>query len=282
MKSQRDAPRERLFYIDFLAFFTGQVTRKDLVTRFGISEPAATKDLSLYTESAPEMLRYDLRQKCYVFVGKKPYFEHQVDQSLYSLAGVQAPALNVENSKRLPSWAMFSIKRKMPLDLVARITRCIYQHQKMVVEYVSMSSGAQERTLSPLAIVHDGSRWHIRCFDHAKEDYRDFNLARFNSVKEGDTSDVRLENDNEWTTEIEVKLVPHPKADYPQTICTDYDMVDQMKTVHLRPCLVGYFLRQWHIDYSDDASGNPSAQHLYLLNKAELMGKGVPDWTFKL
>ena len=61
MEIQRDTQRERLFYIDFLAFFTGQVTRKDLVVRFGISEPAATKDLSLYAELAPNMLSYDLR-----------------------------------------------------------------------------------------------------------------------------------------------------------------------------------------------------------------------------
>jgi hypothetical protein len=39
------------------------------VTRSGISEPAATKDLSLYAEIAPTMLEYDLRQRCYVYAG---------------------------------------------------------------------------------------------------------------------------------------------------------------------------------------------------------------------
>lgn len=74
MEIQRDTQRERLFYIDFLAFFTGQVTRKDLVVRFGISEPAATKDLSLYAELAPNMLSYDLRQRCYVYGSGAPRF----------------------------------------------------------------------------------------------------------------------------------------------------------------------------------------------------------------
>lgn len=67
MSKQREIQRERLFYIEFLAVFSGQVTRKDLVGRFGISEPAATKDLALYVDLAPGMLDYDLRKKCYVY-----------------------------------------------------------------------------------------------------------------------------------------------------------------------------------------------------------------------
>lgn len=280
MNSERDAPRERLFYIDFLAFFTGQVTRKDLVTRFSISEPAATKDLSLYSEFASDLIRYDLRKKCYLFTGQAPYFDHQVDQSLYSLAGKQVLSMNSESAKRLPSWVTTSIKRKMSVDLVAAITRCIYQRRKMVADYVSLSSGAQSRLLSPLAIVHDGLRWHIRCFDHAKKSYRDFNLARFQSASEEDYSDVQLENDLEWNTEIDLKLIPHPKADHKETIKADYDIFDDAKVVKLRMCLVGYFLRQWHVDFSDEASGNPNAQHLFLANKDELLRAGIKEWAF--
>lgn len=69
MNLPKDIQRERLYYIEFLALFSGQVGRKDLTSRFGISEPAATKDLSLYGEFAPSVLRYDLRRKCYVFDG---------------------------------------------------------------------------------------------------------------------------------------------------------------------------------------------------------------------
>src|SRR3546814_12236679 len=115
MDTQREVQRERLFYIDFLAFFTGQVTRKDLVERFGISEPAATKDLSLYSDLAPNMLRYDLRQKCYVFAHGTPYFHHEVDQALFSLAGERSEERRVGKecvSTCRSRWSPYHSKKK--------------------------------------------------------------------------------------------------------------------------------------------------------------------------
>ena len=279
MIQHRDIQRERLFYIEFLALFTGQVGRKDLVSRFGISEPAATKDLSLYAELAPDMLNYNLRQRCYVLAGGQPYFEHNVDQALFSLLGERAIALDSEHAKRLDGWISSSIKRKMSLNLVATITRCIYQKRRVAAFYGSMSSGHRSRDLSPLALVHDGLRWHVRCYDHEKESFRDFNLSRFIDISEGDPSEVSLSEDLSWTTRVTLRLAPHPKAEHPETIRLDYDF-EETKSVELRTCLVGYFLRQWHIDSTTDASGNPRAQHLYLDNKLELIEAGVPSWAF--
>lgn len=280
MNLPRDTLRERLFYIDFLAFFIGQVTRKDLVTRFGISEPAATKDLTLYSELAPTMLRYDLRQKCYVFAGGEPHFTHDAEQALFSLSGDRAIAFDTEHAKRLPSWIDSSIRRKVPLPLIATITRCIYQKRRLKAEYGSISSGARERLISPLALAHDGLRWHVRCFDHDHEEHRDFNLTRFMSACEDEYSSATLAEDKEWNTEVELHLCPHPKALHPETIRLDYDITGDIKPVVLRSCLVGYFLRHWHVDFTDDASGNPKAQQLFLKNKSDIVGK-VPDWALE-
>jgi hypothetical protein len=280
MNLQRDTQRERLFYIDFLAFFTGQVTRKDLVMRFGISEPAATKDLALYAEMAPGMLQYSLRQRCYVLTGEAPFFHHDVDQTLYALSGDRATTLDTEHAKRVPSWVQSSIKRKMPVSLVAAITRAMHLRRKVAADYVSLNSGSAERILSPLALVHDGLRWHIRCYDHGHNEFRDYNLARFNAVSENGLSEFSLEQDVRWITEVTVKLVPHPKSMHPQTIRLDYDIVGDTKEVLLRPCLVPYFLRHWHIDSSLQATGNPLEQQLYLLNRQELLDLAVPSWAF--
>src|SRR3546814_5932192 len=80
----------------------------------------------------------------------------EVDQALFSLAGERALAINTQHAKRLPSWVESSIRRKMPLTLVATITRCMYGKRKLRANYVSLSSGMRERLLSPLAVVHDG------------------------------------------------------------------------------------------------------------------------------
>lgn len=276
-----DIQNERLFYLEFLALFTGQVSRKDLVSRFGISEPAATKDLSRYAALAPQMLQYDLRKKCYVLADGTPHFTHDVEQALYSLTGERAIALDTEHAKRLPSWVDCSIKRTIPLPLVAAITRCMYQRRMMVAAYASHSSGNRERLLSPVALVNDGLRWHVRCFDHEHKEFRDYNLTRFNTVKQSDVSAVSLNDDKEWDTQVSLKLIPHPKAKYPETVRLDYDITEEAKYVTLRSCLVGYFLHHWNIDSSDEASGNPKAQHLFLANKIELLEYGVSSWAFE-
>lgn len=280
MNLPRDTQRERLFYIEYLAIFVGRVSRKDLVARFGISEPAATKDLSLYSELAPNVLRYDLRQKCYVLDEEKPYFDHDVEQALFSLAGERAITVDTERAKRLPSWVSCSIRRQVPLNIASAITRSIYQGLTVEAEYSSASSGESARLLSPLALVNDGLRWHARCFDHEKNDFRDFILTRFSIVRPAGHSSASLEQDVHWKNEVQLELIPHPKADHPEAIRIDFDIADHAKYVSLKPCIVGYFLRHWHIDYSDDAEGNPKAQQLYLNNKKQLIADGVPAWAF--
>lgn len=280
-KQVHDIQDERLFYLEFLALFTGQVSRKDLVARFGISEPAATKDLSRYADLSPNTLRYDLRRKCYVLAEFSHYFTHDVEQSLHSLAGARAIALDSGHGKKLPSWINYDIKRELSLPLVATITRCIYRSLTMYAMYASHSKGSKDRQLSPLALVNDGLRWHVRCFDHLNDKVKDYNLTRFESATEGTPSAKSLENDPEWNKEVQVKLVPHPKSKHPETTHFDYGMQDGFKLISLKACLVGYFLRHWHVDSTDDARGNPQAQQLFLANRKELLESGVDEWSLE-
>jgi len=52
------ATRQRLQYIEIMAYYTGVVTRSGLAKAFGLSDAAATKDLKFYSEIAPENLLY--------------------------------------------------------------------------------------------------------------------------------------------------------------------------------------------------------------------------------
>lgn len=280
MTTQSDIQSERLFFLEFLAFFTGQVSRKDLTTRFSISDAAATKDLSAYTTLAPNRIEYDLRKKHYSYISGAPHFHHNVDQSLFALSGERAIAIDHCHARKIPSWVHCDMKSPLSFECVSAITRCIHQGKKIKASYYSLTSGQTERALSPLALINDGLRWHVRCFDHAKSSYRDFNLTRFLSVSEDESSNAALEEDYDWSTIITLKLQPHPKAEHPETIKFDYAIADEIKCVELRSCLVGYFLRHWNIDYSDDASGNPKANQLYLINKQELISLGVDPWAF--
>ena len=52
------AQKQRLAYIDFKLYFTGMVTRSEIVTHFELGLAAATRDLKIYKERAPENMVY--------------------------------------------------------------------------------------------------------------------------------------------------------------------------------------------------------------------------------
>ena len=279
MQDPRDKQLERLFFIEYLAIFTGRVSRKDLVLRFGISEPAATKDFSLYAAMAPGVVQYDLRQKSYMYNHRAPIFEHNVEQSLHSLAGERAIGATSVGAARVASWVTGNIRRPLSLDVASALTRSISLGLYIDAEYLSLSSGVSTRRLSPVALVNDGLRWHTRCFDHSHGEFRDFSLTRFSVVRTLEKSPISIDQDADWHTSVTVKLVPHPRATHPEAIHVDFDLVDDAKHVKLKRCLVGYFLKHWHIDTTADASGNPNAQQLYLSNRNELIEQGIPAWA---
>jgi hypothetical protein len=57
--------RDRLAFIELRVRFIGEIRRNDLVLRFGIQSAAATRDLALYKELAPNNIDYDSKGKSY-------------------------------------------------------------------------------------------------------------------------------------------------------------------------------------------------------------------------
>ena len=53
------ATRQRLQFIEVMAYYTGMISRSMLAKAYGISDPAATKDLKLYNDLAPDNLEYN-------------------------------------------------------------------------------------------------------------------------------------------------------------------------------------------------------------------------------
>ena len=252
-----------------------------MVKQFEISEPAATKDLALYAEMNPDALAYDFRQKCYHHTGGAFKFDHDIDQSLFALSGSQAIDQSPVYSARIPSFVGDSIKRQLSIELVSTITRCIHLKHRMTASYRSIGGGERIRYLAPLALIHDGLRWHIRCFDEQDKLFKDHNLSRFVSVQALGASSADLEDDPDWNRWVELHLAPHPNAQHPETVRLDYGMEDNSKAILLRSCLVGYFLRRWPVDYSDSAMDDPREHQLFLTNKQKLIDEGVTEWAFR-
>ena len=270
------AQRERLFHIDFKLYFLGTVNRNDLVSRFGIKEAAASRDLSLYKDLASKNIEYDTKAKTYIQrEGFTPLFKYSGSQTLAALlhgfgddfVGTQKSIVTSEAPTQL----------NFPhIQNLAHITRAIHNKQALRISYRSLSSGLSERDIVPFALVDNGLRWHVRGYDRAKNRFSDFVINRIENPCELPQSDICEEEskdaDIQWNRIVEMHIVPHPRLKHPETIEAEYAMANGVLNVQVRAAVAGYVLRKWNVDCSEDYKLNGPENHLWLKNRQTLYG----------
>lgn len=269
------AQQERLFHIDFKLRFLGAVNRNDLVSRFGIKAAAATRDISLYKELAPKNLVYDTKAKTYIEADQfKPLFDYQGSQALSALCYGLGDD-HVSGSMSLVT-AESPTQLNFPnLDVLAEITKAIHQKKALKIDYRSLSSGLSQREIVPFALVDNGLRWHVRAFDRKRERFTDFvinRIAKPKLLKTEITKPETKEGDIQWNRIVEMHIVPHPNLKHPETIETEYGMVNGMLKIQVRAAVAGYVLRHWNIDCSEQHILTGPENHLWLQNRQTLYG----------
>ena len=172
------AQKERLSHIDFRAYFQGEIGRSDLVSRYGIGEAAATRDITLYRELVPKNLEYDTKVRSYVkSEAFKPLFDYSPAQVLAALSqgfgedfvGNHKPMTTCETPAEL----------NRPLLPVLAVLTCAIHHKKVVrIRYRSIGSGLSSREIVPFALVDNGLRWHMRAYDRKRQLFTDFVITR--------------------------------------------------------------------------------------------------------
>lgn len=275
VESLSHAQRERLAYIDFRLYFMGEVGRPDLANRFGVAPAAATRDLALYREVAPQNIEFDGSNKIYR-IGKAfaPLFDHVPQRVLSALSlgfgdgvsGDALPMLPCESPAALSSPRM---------DVLAPICRAIHAKRPVVIRYHSMSSGESERVIVPFALVDTGLRWHVRAFDRKSDEFRDFVVTRIEAptlVDEEPKANERPDNDIQWTRIVELDLVPHPRLARPEIIRMDYGMTDGSIRMRVRAAVAGYMLLRWSVDASPDHCLKEEQYRLWLSDPLALYG----------
>jgi predicted DNA-binding transcriptional regulator YafY len=267
--------RERLFHIEFRAFFLGRVSRGDLMRRFGVREAAATRDLALYRALAPGNLRFDGTAKIYLCAeGFAPIFRHEPQQTLTAIAeglgddevGEVGPHVRVERPLRLHHPAIATI---------AAVSRAIAERRLLRVDYVSLASGPSTRLIAPFALVDTGVRWHARAFDRRRGRFLDFVLTRIDRAElltERPLPAEEREADDQWSRVVELELVPHPGLARPAAVERDLGMEGGVRRIRLRAALVGYALLHWGVDSTPDHRLAPDRHQLWLRNTPTLYG----------
>ena len=269
------AQQERLSHIDFKAFFLGAVGRNDLVNRFGIKEAAATRDISLYRELAPKNLEYDTKAKSYVIKPSfKPMFEYSSTQALAALSHGFGEDF-IGSHKAVVACEMPTNLSQPQLPVLAVLTRAIHQHKAVRINYCSIASGQSQREIVPFVLVDNGLRWHIRGYCRKRDDFIDFVVTRITDPKLIESKPQEHETreaDIQWNRIVEMEIVPHPNLKHPETIELDYAMQEGKLKVNVRAAVVGYVLRRWNVDCSEDHSLTGAEYRLWLRNRRALYG----------
>ena len=275
----KQAQKERLSHIDFRACFLGSVGRNDLINRFGIKPAAATRDITLYSKLAPKNLAYDTKAKAYVRSENfEPLFEYTLPQVFAALS--QGFGKNIVAGNHPMISCEIPARLINPrLSILSSVTRAIYQKKLIKMQYRSNTSGLTDKEILPFALVDTGLRWHVRAYDRTegKKRFSDFVLTRIDSP-ELETTEILSrempESDDQWSRMVELEMVPHPARPYPDTIAMDYDMKGGVLKASVRAAVVGYFLRRWNVDCSDDHGLEGDEYHLWLRNGDQLKGAG--------
>lgn len=268
---------ERLSYIDFKLYFLGELRRADVVDRFGTGPAAATRDIALYREIAPENLALSGADKVYrtsaAFV---PLFEHSPQRVLTSLSQGFGEGFGDELRPQLRSEIPNALSLPK-MSVLAPITRAIHRGKAVAMGYTSISSGHSQKVVVPVALVDIGIRWHVRAYDRTHGEFRDFVFTRMDAptvVEDGVVQRHEFaENDVQWSRIIQLELVAHPEHPRPDVVRMDYQIPpDGVLRVAVRAANAGYMLRRWSVDCSPDHSLRGLEFALWLRDPLALYG----------
>ncbi len=272
--------RQRLQYIEVMAYYTGVVTRSDVARAFGISDPAATKDLKLYGELAPGNLVYT--QAVFGFVpapGFRAVFADLAPAAVLPLIAanlaVAGGPYGTQPIYGLPAEGLPLPARLPAAEILAQITRAIRHRRKLAARYHSLSDRAEPATriLEPHALVDTGSRWHVRAYAPDRYEFRDFVLSRFGAAEcLNETAESDPEHDEDWVERLTLRLAPHAGLSERrrQALALDYGAREGVIELVVRRALTGYVLQRLMVDTTPDHHLDPKVYPLMLLNRDEV------------
>lgn len=242
--------------------FTGQVSRSDLINRFGISEAAATRDLAIYRAQIPENLTFDTILKAYrISKSFAPLYLKAVDAKrllqalVYGLGNDFGTAPESLVPCELPG------RLQAPeAEILAPVAQAIFQKTALRIEYFSGSGNHGLREIVPFSLAGTGLKWMVRAYCRRKGIFCHFVLNRIKSAEvlwdsKAKESEGR-DNDDDWNRVLKLELIPHPAASDANKAKTaqEFRMMDGVIVLRVRAALAGFVLRLWDVDCSDDQS----------------------------
>lgn len=260
------AQRQRLTYIESVAYWEGRIDRPRVAREFNVSENHVTKDFRLYKDAFPGNIQYDESARVY-----RPtrHFKPRIGRGSPEeyLALLRAKAEQREGALMPPlacdvlSDAVPPPKGKIEGVVLNAITRAISSGTGLLITYQSKNRAQPvPRRVWPHALLFSGTRWHARAYDEEHEIFIDLVLQRILTVKAvNERSPVAVAMDSTWNTWVTLDVIPKRTLSTSQAevVAREFGMVPHGRgwvwNVQIRECLAGYFIYLHRLDLKNDA-----------------------------
>lgn len=272
LDSKGFAQKQRLKHIEFMIMFLGEISRGELVSKFGIGTAAASRDIAIYIEISTNNIEYNSQKKNYY---KSQQFTPIFDYNANKVLGYLSGNLSIYNETSYVPTENPSELNQPSISIISTVSMAIHQNKAMSITYRSISSGKTSREIIPHTLVNNGLRWHVRAYDRKRARFTDFVLTRIDDATFLDSdifTNENLTNDIQWNRVVELILIPHPNRKNSKTIEMDYNMDNKKLSINVRAAVAGYVLRRWNVDCTKDATLEGGAYHLWLKNRLALYG----------
>ena len=238
--------RQRLQYLEALAYWRGCFRRSDLLERFDIGMQRISDDIRDYLGLNPDALRYDRNEKLYrAAPDMKPIFAGIELEEAFDLLGERPPESGPWFDRvKFPT-------RHMNPKVLQMVFRAVAGKRSIRIKYASLNSATfRWRWITPHAFANDGYRWHVRAFCHEERSYKDFVIGRIFATGELGQPAATAQGDREWVEIIRIHLVAQGGVSHSElrALQLDFGMREREFEVPIRTALGLYILAQLGLD----------------------------------
>lgn len=259
------AQRQRLTYIESVAYWEGRIDRPRVCGAFNVSENHVTKDFRLYKDAFPGNIRYDERERAYLALPRfKPRIGKGSPEEYLALLRSQAEfgdgtVLSPGASGILVD-VVPALKSRLAPAILNAVTRAISARTGLTISYQSRNrSNPAQRCVWPHALAFSGTRWHARAWDDERQTFIDLVLQRILSAAPlRKPAPCGPESDAEWTNLVDLDVIPSKQLSPGQAavVAQEFGMSPAGRgwvwKVRLRQCLAGYFIYLHRLDLEKD------------------------------
>lgn len=263
----------------------GGVNRSDIIDRFGVSVPQASKDLTQYQELAPANARYDKRARRYVAGdGFAPVFLDPDPDTYLS----QLRHLAEGRTDAAESWlvappdadAALTPRRAVDGAVLRALLAAMRDGLAIDLHYQSMNAARPDpgwRRVTPHAFGHDGLRWHMRGWCHDSQRFKDFLLSRILAFGATCPAAQTGREDRMWHRLYDLAIIPHPGLSPAQqrVVAQDYGMTAGRAVLPVRMAMLFYVLRR--LGLLEDGRDKPPRLHHIVAEDPEATARALAE-----